>query len=60
MNIFQIEAIECIKNIENQIECLRQTVAMKNTFQNGYIENCKKHIASYEAQIEFLKKKYNV
>ncbi len=60
MTAYQIEAIDCIKKLEQGIASLEQTIATENTWQRGYIENCKEYIASYKAKIEFLKAEYKV
>ena len=47
----QIELLqENIKRLENQILCAF-------TFQQGYINNCKKAIESYKKQIQILQSK---
>lgn len=60
MNIAQLEAIECIKNIQNRIDSINKTLSTKNTFQSKYLLNCKSDIEACEIQISNIKKQFSV
>ena len=60
MSIAQLEAVECIKNIQNRIDAINKTMAAKNTFQPKYLLNCKKDIEACELQISNIRKQFSV
>ena len=60
MNIAQLEAVECIKSIQNRIDAINKTMATKNTFQSKYLLNCKKDIEACELQISNIRKQFSV
>ena len=60
MNIAQLEAVECIKNIQNMIDAINKAMAAKNTFHPKYLLNCQKDIEAYELQISNIRKQFSV
>lgn len=46
-----------IELLQENIKRLEYTISMAYTFQQGYINNCKKTIESYKEQIKILENK---